>query len=265
LIQQYRSAQRRALLLDYDGTLVPFSETPRSARPDADLLDLISTLANDPDNDVVIVSGRARGDLEEWFGALPVALIAEHGVWMRRRNEEWRLLRQLTTDWKDRVRPILNLYVDRLPGALLEEKDFSLAWHYRKADPEQASLRAQELVDDLASYTRNIDVQVLEGNKVIEVRNTGVNKGTAAVKWLKAMPADFILGIGDDWTDEDLFRALPENAFSVRVGLAKTAARFHLNSHVTVRRVLRDLSQILVQRPAVVQLEPEAIPPVAAA
>jgi trehalose 6-phosphate synthase/phosphatase len=244
LIQQYRRAQRRALFLDYDGTLVPFSETPRSARPDADLLDLINSLASDPDNEVVIVSGRARADLEEWFGTLPVALIAEHGVWMRRRNEEWRLLRTLTTDWKERVRPILNLYVDRLPGALLEEKDFSLAWHYRKADPEQASLRAQELVDDLAGYTRNIDVQVLEGNKVIEVRNTGVNKGTAAVKWLKTNPVDFILGIGDDWTDEDLFRALPADAFSVRVGMAKTAAQYHLNSHVTVRRVLRELSVI---------------------
>jgi len=85
---------------------------------------------------------------------------------------------------------------------------------------------------------------VLEGNKVIEVRNTGVNKGTAAMKWLKNMPVEFILGIGDDWTDEDLFRALPPEAFSVRVGMAKTAANYHLNSHLNVRRVLRELSDI---------------------
>jgi trehalose-phosphatase len=244
LVQQYRVANQRALLLDYDGTLVPFSETPRQARPDADLLELIQRLASDPNNQVAIVSGRCRADLESWFGHLPLALIAEHGVWLRRRGEEWRQLRTLTTDWKDRVRPILNVYVDRLPGALLEEKEFSLAWHYRKADPEQASLRAQELVDDLASYTRNIDVQVLEGNKVIEIRNTGVNKGTAAMKWLKNQPVEFILGIGDDWTDEDLFRALPPEAFSVRVGMAKTAANYHLNSHLNVRRVLRELSDI---------------------
>ena len=77
----------------------------------------------------------------------------------------------MTNDWKERVRPILQLFVDRLPGALLEEKEFSLAWHYRRADPEQASLRAKELLDDLTGYTRNIDVQVFEGNKVIEVRN----------------------------------------------------------------------------------------------
>ncbi|MGN6644684.1 MAG: trehalose-phosphatase, partial [Verrucomicrobiota bacterium] len=245
LIQSCRTAKRRAFLLDYDGTLVPFSATPKAAQPDPDLLELISSLASDPHTDVAIVSGRPRSDLEAWFGALPVALIAEHGVWLRRKNENWRLLRAITTDWKDRVRPILHLYVDRLPGALLEEKEFSLAWHYRKADPEQASLRAQELVDDLASYTRNIDVQVLEGNKVIEVRNTGVNKGTASLEWLGTALPEFILGIGDDWTDEDLFRALPMDAFSVRVGMAKTAAQYHLNNHVAVRRLLRELSDAL--------------------
>src|SRR5665811_1936762 len=123
------------------------------------------------------------------------------------------------------------LYVDRLPGALLEEKEFSLAWHYRRADPEQASERVKELLDDRADYTRNIDVQVLEGNKVIEVRNTGVTKGTAALEWLASRPADFIMATGDDWTDEDLFRALPPTAFSIRIGLAKTAARYHLGSY----------------------------------
>jgi trehalose 6-phosphate synthase/phosphatase len=153
------------------------------------------------------------------------------------------MLKPLTADWKERVRPILQLYVDRLPGALLEEKEFSLAWHYRRADPDQASRRARELLDALAGFTRNVDVQVLEGNKVLEVRNTGVSKGTAATEWLGGLGADFILAIGDDWTDEDLFRALPPTAYSVRVGLANTAARYYLINHTGVRRVLRELSQ----------------------
>jgi trehalose 6-phosphate synthase/phosphatase len=132
--------------------------------------------------------------------------------------------------------------VDRLPGALLEEKDFSLAWHFRRADPEQASLRAKELVDDLSGFTRNIDVQVFEGNKVIELRNSGVNKGTAALEWLAGQTPEFLLSIGDDWTDEDLFRNLPASSFSVRVGVANTAARFYLGNHTAVRRMLRELS-----------------------
>ena len=243
LVQQYRSAARRALLLDYDGTLVPFVEDPKLARPDREVLELLAALAAVAANEVTIVSGRPRRDLEEWFGALPVGLVAEHGVWLKPKGGEWRMLKALTTDWKERVRPILQLYVDRLPGALLEEKEFSLAWHYRRADPEQASRRARELLDALAGFTRNIDVQVLEGNKVLEVRNTGVSKGTAATEWLAGLGADFILAIGDDWTDEDLFRALPANAYSVRVGLANTAARYYLGSHTAVRRVLRELSQ----------------------
>jgi trehalose 6-phosphate synthase/phosphatase len=243
LLQQYRSAARRALLLDYDGTLVPFVEDPSLARPDQEVLELLAGLAAAAGNDVAIVSGRPRRDLEEWFGASPVSLVAEHGIWLRPKGGDWRMLKAITADWKERVRPILQLYVDRLPGAWLEEKEFSLAWHYRRADLEQASRRARELLDALAGFTRNIDVQVLEGNKVLEVRNSGVSKGTAAMEWLKGLEADFILAIGDDWTDEDLFRALPTTAYSVRVGLANTAARYYLSNHTAVRRVLRELSQ----------------------
>jgi trehalose 6-phosphate synthase/phosphatase len=243
LIQQFQAAGSRALLLDYDGTLVPFVDNPKFAHPDSELLRLLSLLSADPASKVVIVSGRPRRDLEQWFGDLPVALIAEHGVWLRARGEDWRAMKAVTAEWKDRVRPILQLYVDRLPGALLEEKEFSLAWHYRRADRDQASLRAKELLDDLADYTRNVDVQVLEGDKVLEIRKTSVTKGTAAVDWLAANPADFILGIGDDWTDEDLFRALPRQAYSVRVGLAPTAARYFLGTHMAVRRLLQEMSR----------------------
>jgi trehalose 6-phosphate synthase/phosphatase len=248
LVQQYRLAARRALLLDYDGTLVPFVEDPKQARPDREVLELLAGLSAAAGNEVMIVSGRPRRDLEEWFGQAPVALVAEHGVWLRPRGGEWRMLRAITTDWKERVRPILQVYVDRLPGALLEEKEFSLAWHYRGADPELASRRARELLDALAGFTRNIDVQVLEGNKVLEVRNTGVSKGTAAMEWLAGLGADFVLAIGDDWTDEDLFRALPPTAHSVRVGLANTAARYYLGNHNAVRRVLRELNQPVPDR-----------------
>jgi trehalose 6-phosphate synthase/phosphatase len=242
LMQQYRASTRRALMLDYDGTLVPFATEPHLAQPDAELIEILNQLCLDPKNDVAIVSGRPRRDLEEWFGKLPISLIAEHGVWLRNKNSDWRMLKHLTTDWKERVRPILQLYVDRLPSTLLKEKEFSLAWHFRNTDPEQASQRAKELIDDLAGYTRNIDVQVLEGNKVIEVRNTGVNKGTAAVDWLFGNPQDFMLAVGDDWTDEDLFRALPPAAFSVRVGMANTAARYYISNPVAVRRMLREMT-----------------------
>ena len=244
LFHHYHAATRRALLLDYDGSLVPFSANPKLAVPDPEVLELLAGLIADPANSVVIISGRPRVDLERWLGHLSIGFVAEHGVWLRARGREWRMLKVLTTEWMSQVRPILQLYVDRLPGALLEEKEFSLAWHYRRADPEQASLRSKELLDDLGDYMRNVDVQVLEGDKVIEVRNTGVNKGTGATEWLAGQSADFILATGDDWTDEDLFRALPPEAFSIRVGLAQTAARYHLGSYSAVRHLLRELGKI---------------------
>ncbi|HUC84722.1 MAG TPA: bifunctional alpha,alpha-trehalose-phosphate synthase (UDP-forming)/trehalose-phosphatase [Candidatus Acidoferrales bacterium] len=250
VVQQYCAASRRALLLDYDGTLVPFALEPRLAQPDTELIDTLAALGSDPANRVAIISGRPRQTLQEWFGELPISLIAEHGAWLRDLGGPWRMLKTMTADWKERVRPILQLYVDRLPGALLEEKEFSLAWHYRRADPEQASQYAKELVDDLSGYTRNIDVQVFEGNRVIELRNAGVNKGSAAQAWLAGRMPEFILGIGDDWTDEDLFRALPASAVSVRVGLANTAAKYYLFGPTTVRRMLRELP---TQIPALVE------------
>ena len=161
---------------------MPFVEDPRLARPDKEVLELLAGLSGTAGNEVMIVSGRPCRDLEEWFGGLPMALVAEHGVWLRPKGGEWRMLKAMTAEWKERVRPILQVCVDRLPGALLEEKEFSLAWHYRQADPELASRRARELLDALAGFTRNVDVQVLEGNKVLEVRNTGVSKGTAALE-----------------------------------------------------------------------------------
>lgn len=240
LVQRFHTANKRALLLDYDGTLVPFRDMPKLARPDADLIALLTQLAANETNEVVIVSGRQRSDLENWFGRLPIGLIAEHGVWLRAKNADWRPLKSINSEWKDRVRPMLQLYVDRLPGALLEEKEFSLAWHFRRADPDQAFIRAKELLDDLADFTRNIDVQVLQGNKVLEIRRTNVTKGTAALDWLALTKPDFVLAVGDDWTDEDLFRAMPPEAFTIRVGLAQTAALFHLGNHAAVRKLLRE-------------------------
>ncbi len=255
LKQAYRAAVGRAFLLDYDGTLVPFVEDPKLARPDAELVALLRGLAATRGNEVMIVSGRPRRDLGEWFGQLPVGLVAEHGVWLRFRGGEWQMLRSVKADWKERVRSVLQVYVGRLPGALLEEKEFSLAWHYRRAEPEEGLRCSRELVQALAGVTQNGNVQVLEGNKVLEVRNTGVNKGTAAAEWLRCVGAEFVLAIGDDQTDEDLFRALPAMAYSVRVGLAQTGARYFVDNYTAVRRLLSDLGGLRPERAADVKAE----------
>lgn len=247
IVENYNASRSRLLLLDYDGTLVPLAPRPELAAPPEDLRKLLGRLAAREGTNLVIISGRDRGTIESWLGNLPVGLIAEHGFWQRLPGGDWQPFEHRAADWMQRILPILEQHADRLPGAYVEQKEHSLAWHYRPADPEQAQLVATELSDDLIHFTANIDLQVLRGNKVIEVRNTGVNKGAAVGKWLEPGAHDFILAIGDDWTDEDLFAVLPDHALSIRVGLSNTLARFNVRSQEDVLRLLTQLDESRAQ------------------
>jgi trehalose 6-phosphate synthase/phosphatase len=240
-LAQYRKGRRRLVLLDYDGTLVPFASQPHLAAPDAELLELVDRLARNERNHLYIISGRDRMTLDTWFAGIPLRIIAEHGAWVRSRADDWKMLKPVARDWKEHLAPLVQLYVDRVPGSLLEQKDYSLAWHYRRADPELGEMRAKELIDELVNYTANFDVQVLEGKKVVEVRNAGVNKGAAALDCVARVDPDFIFAVGDDQTDEDLFRALPKSAFTVRVGIPHSHATYHLKDHLEVRELLAAL------------------------
>ncbi|MBT9392603.1 bifunctional alpha,alpha-trehalose-phosphate synthase (UDP-forming)/trehalose-phosphatase [Hymenobacter sp. NST-14] len=242
LLTDYRAADRRLLLLDYDGTLSPFHDDPQQAGPDEELLLLLRALTDIPENRVVIISGRDRKTLEAWLGHLPVDFILEHGVWLRPQGEDWQLFQALNNDWRDEIRTILDLYVARTAGSFIEEKDFSLVWHFRRADAELGAMRARELMNHLTFITSNADLQVMEGNKVIEIKTAGINKGTAAARWLATYPTEFIFAIGDDRTDEDTFRVMPPEAYTVKVGPApRSLARYHVNSPTDVRQILRGM------------------------
>lgn len=239
--KRHREAHRRLILLDYDGTLVPFAQQPHLAAPDGPLLRLLSRLQAQTGSEVFLISGRDRGTLDRWFAGLPIRIIAEHGARLRDEGAVWSLLKPLSFEWKEQIRPLVQLYVERVPGSLLEEKEFSLAWHYRRSDPELGMLRAKELIDDVVTYTANFDVQVLEGKKVVEIRNSGVNKGVAARHCLSQVEADFILAAGDDQTDEELFRALPPDAVTVRVGETHSLATYRVTDHQELRLLLQGL------------------------
>lgn len=249
LLADYRKSDRRLILLDYDGTLVPFRIEPKEAVPDDDLLRTLEALSRDPRNEVVIVSGREREVLERWLGGLDAGLVAEHGAWMREEGKDWKVTEPVRPDWKEAIKPVLELYTDRTPGSFVEEKDFSLAWHYRKADPQLGFLRARELADALLNLTSHLELDVLEGNKVVEVKNSSINKGRAALSWMSREEWDFVFATGDDETDEDVFALLPESAYSVKIGSGASRANFSARSPNEVRSLLLKLSELDVADP----------------
>jgi len=243
LKDRYKNAKKRAIFLDYDGTLTSFHKNPQDAKPNQELFDILNELIADKDNQVTLISGRDRDTLERWFADVPVNLICEHGVWLKNYGGEWDMLTAVNNDWMPMIRPAMERFVDRTPGSFIEEKNYSLVWHYRKAEPDQSEIRANELKDELRGLVGNLNLEIMEGNKVIEVKNGGINKGIAALQFIKNNGFDFLMAIGDDWTDEYMFKELPKEAVTIKVGIQRTGAAYKLESVDAVRKFLKTIGK----------------------
>ncbi len=243
LARRMDEAESLLLLLDYDGTLVPFTPTPELARPDAGLLALLRTLAARPATEVHVVSGRAREALDHWLGTLPVWLHAEHGFWSRDpAARTWVPAAEVGGAWREPALAILRDTTARTPGSLIEVKAVALAWHYRLADLETGARRANELRLHLNQLLSNQPVEILAGNRVLEIRPHGIHKGRIVPQLSpEELARTVMIAIGDDRTDEDLFGALPPEAISIRVGPGTTRARFRLEGVAAVRALLQSL------------------------
>lgn len=240
LYKDYKSAKKALIILDYDGTLMNFDPDPQAVFPDDDLMKLLSAMSSKEGHSLVVNSGRDKKTLNTWLGGLGIDLAAEHGVWVKK-GKDWFKNEGLKTAWKSKIRQVLQNVVERTPGSFIEEKDYSLAWHYRRIDRDLGEKRVREFRDVLIYLTANLDLQVLEGNKVVEIKNAGVNKGKATLNWLNEGPYDFILAIGDDHTDEDIFNVLPTDAYSIKVGLGQTKAGFNVLTVEDVRSMLAEM------------------------
>jgi len=238
IINRYQHTNKRIIFLDYDGTLVGFRSNMEQAIPDEELYNLLNDLTDDPANEVVLISGRKHESLNELFGHSKLYLIAEHGSWFKQETSSWHKISGLNDNWKHDIYPILETYVDRTPGSFIEEKSYSLVWHYRKAQKGLGELRANELMNNLKYMASDKGLQLLSGDKVLEVKNVEINKGKAALTLIDKNNYDFIIAFGDDYTDEDLFKALPDGAISIKVGSNVSAAKFYLRNPGEVRKLL---------------------------
>ncbi|HLB53485.1 MAG TPA: bifunctional alpha,alpha-trehalose-phosphate synthase (UDP-forming)/trehalose-phosphatase [Gemmatimonadales bacterium] len=234
------SARRLVLLLDYDGTLVPVALSPELALPDDDLLDLLRRLSRRRRTEVHILSGRTTGFLDRWFGDLPVHLHAEHGSFTRAPGKtRWLRRDHPAPGWQEAVRPILADFARRTPGALVEVKEAGLAWHWRAADAEVGDRQANELGLHLGQLMSNQPVELLWGDRVLEIRPHGVNKGSVAAELAaEHLPEGLLVAAGNDRTDEDLFAALPDVAITIAVGERPSRARYRVQDVWELRKLL---------------------------
>jgi trehalose 6-phosphate synthase/phosphatase len=242
LLEDAVDAERIALLLDYDGTLVPFTERPGDAVPDPELLALLDRLARLEDTELHLVSGRGKEILDAWFGGGPFILHAEHGIWRKAGpGSPWIARMDHAPGWKLEARTILEGWARSYEGALIEEKDHALAWHYRQVRRGISSQTLQNIRDSLHSLADREGLEVLDGSKVLELRLRGAHKGLAVDEALTS-PGTLVVALGDDRTDEDLFRALPPSALSIRVGQGPSRAITRLPDPRAVRLFLEDLA-----------------------
>jgi trehalose 6-phosphate synthase/phosphatase len=245
LIAAYAASDERLIILDYDGTLKDFVSSPRPfmAKPSIKLRRMIKRLAENDRNHVAIVSGRPKKALERWFRGIDVTLVAEHGAWSRY-DGKWTNVDVEFGHLRRQLRPILQKYVSRTAGSEIEEKDYSIVWHYRNVAPELAYVRAGEMKRELIDLIDREDIGVFSGDKVIEIKPNEINKGYAASELEAVYPAGFVIAAGDDYTDEDMFRELPPESYTIKVGPGDTKARFQLSSVDDMTMLLETLSRL---------------------
>lgn len=247
--RQYNRAKKRLILLDYDGTLAGFRDNPEDASPTPELLDIMQKLTDDPLNHVVINSGRSHFTLEKWLGRLPVSFAAEHGAFYKE-NGVWHK-NVHTQEWSPGLLSILKLFVSKTPRSHLEVKETALAWHYRQADAWLGALRAQQLVNALISICLKQNLQIMSGSKVIEIKSPEYTKGSEVNRLLLAARYDFILAMGDDTTDDDMFKAVPPAAVTIKIGVVSENARYNLVGQPDTLPFLQQLANGNVKREAV--------------
>lgn len=243
-ITAFSEAKQRLLLFDFDGTLAPIVNDPADAKPSEALKDALHHLAES--SDLVVISGRNRAFLEKTFTGIPIHLVAEHGAFLKSPEKSWTRLDLSEGDWVDSVRSTMNQFVERFPGSFVEDKETAIAWHYRRAEADDIEGHALELATQLRAASSPIPLTVIQGNKVVEVKPAQHSKGTVAVTLFEDKPYDFIVSIGDDTTDEDMFRQLPNWAYTIKVGAGVSNARYRLARQRDVAKLLQRMSNVLI-------------------
>lgn len=234
---------KKALFLDYDGTLREFEKVPEKAVPGEDLIEILNAFSKRDDLSVHIISGRSQKFLEKHFGKYPFTLVGEHGYFIKKPGQEWTpSLGDFDMSWKEKIKEIFELFTLSTPGSDIEEKNAALVWHYRRSDPEFGSWKANELIGDLTEVISNMPVEIHHGRKIVEVASQYVNKGIAATTLINDIAYDLVLFAGDDKTDETMLKFDKDEIITVKIGEADTSAKYRIATPAHFRKFLKSLT-----------------------
>ncbi|KAG0456681.1 hypothetical protein HPP92_024469 [Vanilla planifolia] len=265
IVAAYRRTKTRGILLDYDGTLMPQASIDKS--PSQHSIEILNNLCHDENNVVFLVSARSRGTLGEWFSPCQnLGMAAEHGCFMRQNTDaaEWETCISVADcSWKQIAEPVMRLYTETTDGSTIEDKETSLVWCYEDADPDFGSCQAKELLDHLDSVLANEPVSVKIGPNNVEVKPQGVSKGLVAKRFLSSLKErgplpDFVLCIGDDRSDEDMFEVITSavdgpalspsaEVFACTVGQKPSKAKYYLDDTAEIVRLIQGLASVSEQ------------------
>jgi trehalose 6-phosphate synthase/phosphatase len=242
LTTHYNKAKNRLILLDFDGTLVELQRDPERAVPSKELSELLEGIAARNNTRLFIITGRNKDDIEKRLGKIHIGIIAEHGATIRDTNG-WEILLGGDVNWKKDAVAVFRDTVKDCPNSHIEEKDNSLAWHYRKVETEVANFFSGKLIESLQTIINRYDLKIVLGKTTIELISKKINKGLAAAYLIQKFSPDFILSMGDDNTDEDVFETLLRNnkAFTVKIGIGNTLARYNLRNVQEANQLLTRL------------------------
>jgi trehalose 6-phosphate synthase/phosphatase len=241
---KFQNAINKLVLLDYDGTLVNYTTTPDKAKLTREITDILRKLICLPGMEIFIITGRGHEDIDRFLDHIPINIIAEHGA-IKKENGEWKNQEQKSDSWKKSIIPVMNKITEACPGSFIEEKNYSLAWHYRNAESDTGYKSSRELIRFMNNEIGNYGLKILDGNKVVEVLSDSIGKGRAVKKLYEKNAYDFILSIGDDATDEEMFEYFQNhsNAYTIKVGAGETFAKFKLNDISEVVSLLKKMSE----------------------
>lgn len=272
IVSAYKKTSSRVILLDYDGTMMP--QTSIDKAPSKEVISVLSSLSSDPKNIVFIVSGRGKDSLSKWFSPCEkLGISAEHGYFTRwSRDSPWESCSIIADfEWKNIAEPVMKLYTEATDGSYIEHKESALVWHHQDADMDFGSCQAKELLDHLESVLANEPVVVKRGQHIVEVKPQGVSKGIVVQNLISTMSRegrhpDFVLCIGDDRSDEDMFESIASavnnpslpaisEVFACTVGQKPSKAKYFLDDTVDVIKMLQGLANASIQPPKYTHLQ----------